>query len=353
VSPVGRVPAGVDPCTDKIKVLIVTDAWAPQVNGVVRTLEILGRDLTAMGHEVRYATPEGRFSIPMPTYSEIRLAIFPRADLEKQIKDFAPDAIHIATEGTMGLSARSICLKYSIPFTTSFHTRFPDYVKARFPFVPEGWVYWFLRWFHGPAAAMMVATQSLKRELESHRFKNVRIWSRGVDVEQFHPVAGASLPFAKPIWLYVGRIAVEKNIEAFLTLDLPGTKVLIGDGPARATLERRYPNAKFLGPKVNGELVRAYAASDVFVFPSRTDTFGLVILEALACGTPVAAYPVQGPRDVVGGASIAALDDDLTAACMRALKISREAAREFALTQSWRACTLQFLSNLAMETIEP
>jgi glycosyltransferase involved in cell wall biosynthesis len=346
------VPAGVDPCTDKIKVLIVTDAWAPQVNGVVRTLEILGRDLTAMGHEVRYATPEGRFSVPMPTYSEIRLAIFPRADLQKMIKEFAPDAIHIATEGTMGLSARAICLRYGIPFTTSFHTRFPDYVRARFPFVPEGWVYWFLRWFHGPAASMMVATQSLKRELESHGFKNVRIWSRGVDVEQFHPVAGASLPFAKPIWLYVGRIAVEKNIEAFLVLDLPGTKVLIGDGPARASLERRYPSAKFLGPKVGEDLVRAYAASDVFVFPSRTDTFGLVILEALACGTPVAAYPVQGPRDVVGDAPIAALNEDLTAACMRALKISREAAREFALTQSWRACTLQFLSNLAVETVE-
>jgi len=352
MSPVGLLPAGVDPCTDKIKVLIVTDAWVPQVNGVVRTLEILGRDLSDMGHEVRYATPEGRFSVPMPTYSEIRLAIFPRHDLEKLIGEFAPDAIHIATEGTMGLSARAICLKYGIPFTTSFHTRFPDYVKARFPFVSVGWVYWFLRWFHGPAASMMVATQSLKNELEGHGFKNVRIWSRGVDVQKFRPIPDASLPFAKPIWLNVGRIAVEKNIEAFLALNLPGTKVIIGDGPARASLEKRYPDAKFLGPKVGEELARAYAASDVFVFPSRTDTFGLVILEALACGTPVAAYPVQGPLDVVGDAPAAALDENLSTACARALKIPREDARAFAMKQSWRTCTIQFLSNLAVEKVE-
>ncbi len=349
--PVGVGQAGtvVVPESQRLKVLIVTDAWAPQVNGVVRTLEMLGRDLRVLGHEVRYATPEGRFTLPLPTYSEIRLAIFPRRSMEKEIRAYAPDAIHIATEGTLGLSARAICVKYSIPFTTSFHTRFPDYVRARFSFIGEEWVYRFLRWFHRPATAMMVATSSLKRELESHGFSNVRIWSRGVDTEQFRPVEGATLPYPGPIWLYVGRVAVEKNIEAFLRLDLPGTKVVIGDGPARAALESSYSDAHFLGPKTGEALVEAYAASDVFVFPSKTDTFGLVILEALACGTPVAAYPVLGPKDVVGGAPVAVLDDDLGRACQGALSIPRQAARDFALANSWRSCTEQFLSNLAVE----
>ncbi len=333
-----------------LKVLIVTDAWAPQVNGVVRTLEILGQDLRALGHEVRYATPQGRFTLPLPTYSEIRLAIFPRGDLEREIREYAPDAIHIATEGTLGMSARALCLKYRIPFTTSFHTRFPEYVRARFPFVGEEPVYRFLRWFHQPATAMMVATPSLKRELESRGFRNARIWSRGVDTDQFRPLPGATLPYPKPIWLYVGRVAVEKNIEAFLKLKLDGTKVVVGDGPARPTLERAYPAARFLGQKTGEALVSAYAASDVFVFPSRTDTFGLVILEALACGTPVAAYPVQGPKDVIDGAAVAALDDDLERACREALTIPREAARSFAVSRSWRFCTQQFLSNLAVES---
>ncbi len=329
-----------------LRILIVTDAWAPQVNGVVRTLETLGKDLEAMGHKVRYATPEGRFTLPLPTYSEIRLTVFPRRSLERMIDDFVPGAIHIATEGPLGLSARAICLRRNIPFTTSFHTRFPDYVHARFPIVPESAVYGFLRWFHGPAAAVMVATPSLKQELESRGFRNLRIWSRGVDVEKFHPVPGAALPFAHPVWLYVGRVAVEKNIEAFLELDLPGTKVVVGDGPARTRLERRYPDVRFLGPKVGDDLVRHYAASDVFVFPSKTDTFGLVMLEALACGVPVAAFPVQAPRDVLGGAPVAVLDENLGRACLEAAKISREACRAYALTRSWRACTEQFLSNL-------
>ncbi|HEY2034906.1 MAG TPA: glycosyltransferase family 1 protein [Rhizomicrobium sp.] len=326
--------------------MVVTDAWKPQLNGVVRTIEILGEDLKSLGHDVRYATPEGRFTIPMPTYKEIRLAIFPRRSLEKMIADFKPTAIHIATEGTLGLSARAICVKQKIPFTTSFHTRFPEYVKARFPIIPVGLVYSFLRWFHGPAKSMMVATPSLLREMESHGFHNLKIWSRGVDVDQFRPIADASLPFPGPIWLYVGRVAVEKNLEAFLALDLAGTKVIVGDGPARTPLQKKYPDAKFLGPKTGEELVRTYAASDVFVFPSKTDTFGLVLLEALACGVPVAAYPVQGPLDVIGNASCGALDDDLRAACLRALEIPREKARAFALTRSWRNCTEQFLSNL-------
>jgi len=350
--PVGIGQAGwsfVPEEANSLKVMIVSDAWAPQVNGVVRTLEMLGRDLGALGHDVRYVTPEGRLTIPLPTYAEIRLAVFARRKLEQEIREYAPDAIHIATEGTLGMGARAICRRYAIPFTTSFHTRFPEYVRARFPFVGEATVYRFLRWFHAPATAMMVATPALKRELENLGFRNVRIWSRGVDTDLFHPMPGASLAFPRPIWLYVGRIAVEKNIEAFLDLDLPGTKVLIGDGPARASLERAYPAAKFLGPRAGAPLVQAYAASDVFVFPSRTDTFGLVILEALACGTPVAAFPVQGPRDVVGDAPVAVLDPDLGKACRAALAISRDDARVFALQHSWRTCTEQFLSNLAID----
>jgi 1,2-diacylglycerol 3-alpha-glucosyltransferase/glucuronosyltransferase len=327
-------------------ILIVTDAWSPQVNGVVRTLEALGRDLSAMGHDVRYATPEGRFTLPLPTYPEIRLAIFPRRSLERMIDSFRPDAIHIATEGTLGLSARAICIRRGIPFTTSFHTRFPEYVHARFPFISEATVYRFLRWFHAPAQTMMVATPSLEAEMRAHGFRNLKIWSRGVDVNFFRPTDGPSLPFPRPIWLYVGRIAIEKNVEAFLALDLPGTKVVIGDGPARSQLARDYPQVKFLGPKTGEDLVRHYAASDVFVFPSLTDTFGLVMLEALACGVPVAAYPVLGPKDVLGGAPVAALDQDLQAACLRALEIPRDDCRRFALTRSWRACTEEFLANL-------
>lgn len=328
------------------RLLIVTDAWAPQVNGVVRTLEILGRDLAAMGHEVHYATPEGRFTLALPTYPEIRLAVFPRRSLERMIAEFQPTAIHIATEGPLGWSARGICLRQNIPFTTSFHTRFPEYVKARFPFVSEALVYRWLRTFHGPAAAMMVATQTLADELRGHGFDNTKIWSRGVDVDLFRPIADAHLPLEKPLWLYVGRVAIEKNIEAFLALDLPGTKVIVGDGPARASLQKKYPEARFVGAKAGEDLVRHYAASDVFVFPSKTDTFGLVLLEALACGVPVAAFPVPGPKDVIGNAPVGVLDNDLDAACRRALAIPREACRAFALTRSWRACTQQFLANL-------
>lgn len=339
-------PAAYPPRPRPLRLLIVTDAWAPQVNGVVRTLETLGQDLAAMGHQVRYATPDGFRTLPLPTYPEIRLALLPRRTLERMIDDFCPTAIHIATEGPLGLSARSICLRRRIAFTTSFHTRFPEYVHARFPLVPERIVYRALRRFHEPAAAVMVATSRLRDDLEAHGFKNIRFWSRGVDVDTFRPVPDATLPFARPIWLYVGRIAIEKNIEAFLALDLPGTKVLVGDGPARASLERQYPEARFLGPKIGEDLVRHYSASDVFVFPSHTDTFGLVVLEALACGVPVAAFPVPGPLDVIGTAPVGALNSDLRAACLTAMDIPREACRNFALTRSWRACTEQFLSNL-------
>lgn len=352
--PVGIGQAGVsffaEDAPHNLKVMIVTDAWAPQVNGVVRTLEVLGRELQALGHEVRYVTPQGRFTVPLPTYTEIRLAVFALRTLENEIREFAPDAIHIATEGTLGIGARNVCLRYQIPFTTSFHTRFPEYVTARFPFIREEAVYRFLRWFHGPATAMMVATTALKQELEERGFTNLKIWSRGVDTTLFRPIPEKKLPYPGPIWLYVGRIAVEKNIESFLKLDLPGTKVLVGDGPARASLARTYPEAKFVGPRSGEALVEAYASSDVFVFPSKTDTFGLVMLEALACGTPVAAYPVQGPNDVIGPDTKAGvLDEDLETACRKALTLSRQDARDFALSRSWRRCTEQFLSNLAIE----
>jgi glycosyltransferase involved in cell wall biosynthesis len=345
----------------QLRILIVTDAWAPQVNGVVRTIEITARDLTALGHTVQVINPLGRRTFPLPTYPEIRLALFPGRALTREIKAFAPDAVHIATEGSLGMAARKICLKHGIAFTTAFHTRFAEYVHARFAFVPESLIWRWLRRFHAPATAVMVATKTLRRELVEHGFKNLRLWSRGVDTERFRPIPDARHPFPGPIWLYVGRVAVEKNIEAFLSLDLPGTKLVVGDGPAKATLTRKYPDAKFLGA-LNGEaLVRAYAGSDVFVFPSRTDTFGLVLLEALASGLTVAAYPVEGPRDVVGpesngGTEVAALDEDLRTACLRAWGLKQNPGaltpRAFAEAHSWRACTLQFLGNLAVEPDE-
>lgn len=342
----------------RLKILIVTDAWTPQVNGVVRTVQITAADLKALGHDVRMITPEGRLTFPMPTYPEIRLAVLPGRALTREIKAFAPDAVHIATEGSLGLAARKVCIKHGIAFTTAFHTRFAEYVHARFSFVPESLMWRWLAWFHAPATAVMVATQSLKRELEGHGFRHLRLWSRGVDVERFRPMEDARHAHEGPIWIYVGRVAVEKNIEAFLALDLPGTKVIVGDGPAKAALEKKYPDAKFLGALTGDALVRAYAGSDVFVFPSRTDTFGLVLLEALACGLTVAAYPVEGPRDVVGpdspgGDQVAALDTDLKTACLKAWDIKRNprglSPRAFAEQHSWRACTLQFLRNLAVE----
>jgi glycosyltransferase involved in cell wall biosynthesis len=341
-----------------LKILIVTDAWSPQVNGVVRTLEILGKDLAALGHSVRYITPLGRRTFPLPTYPEIRLAFFQRAAMTREIREFAPDAVHIATEGSLGLTARRICIKHGIAFTTAFHTRFAEYVHARFRMVPEKVIWRWLRWFHHPATAVMIATQTLKRELGGHGFQHLRIWSRGVDIEKFHPVANARLPYEGPIWITVGRVAVEKNIEAFLAADIPGTKVVVGDGPARGALSRKYPQAQFLGALTGEALTRAYAGSDVFVFPSRTDTFGLVTLEALACGLTVAAYPVEGPRDVVGlgvpgGTDVAVLDEDLRTACLGALALAKAphalTPRVFAERHSWRACTLQFLANIAVE----
>jgi glycosyltransferase involved in cell wall biosynthesis len=348
-------PGSIPGVAAHLKILIVTDAWAPQVNGVVRTLEMLCQDLAALGHTVKVITPQGRLSMPLPTYPEIRLALFQKRSLKREIAAFAPDAVHIATEGALGLTARRICLQHGIAFSTAFHTRFAEYIHARFHFVPEKLVWRWLHWFHRPATTVMVATPALRQDLLAHGFSRIRLWSRGVDVDRFRPLADACHPFPGPVWLYVGRVAVEKNIEAFLALDLPGTKVVVGNGPARAELERKYPQVHFLGALTGEALVRAYAGADVFVFPSRTDTFGLVMLEALASGLTVAAYPVEGPRDVVGGpdaAQVAVLDEDLGKACMAALALRQAhpgAPRGFSLTRSWRACTLQFLRNIIVE----
>lgn len=331
-----------------MRILVATDAWAPQVNGVVRTLETLGKQLVRLGHDVRFVTPDGFRTVPMPTYPEIKLALFARRAVGRVIDEFKPEAIHIATEGPLGLATRRNCMRRGISFTTSFHTRFPEYIAARFG-VPPSWSYAGLRWFHGPATAVMVATRTLERDLAARGFKNLRFWSRGVDTDQFKPGAKDWLDLPRPVFLYVGRVAIEKSVEEFLKLELPGSKLIVGDGPQLAELRERYPAARFVGPKFGAELARHYAASDVFVFPSRTDTFGLVVLEALASGLPVAAHPVQGPIDIIGdNAAVGALSDDLQQAALRALKLSPQACRLFAMNFSWEACTRQFLMNLAL-----
>lgn len=324
-----------------MKILVVTDAWEPQVNGVVRTLKSTRRELQALGHEVDVLTPLEFRTLPCPTYPDIRLSLFPRAKVRARIRAFAPDAIHIATEGPLGMAARAQALRDGLPFTTAYHTRFPEYVRARFGF-PLSWTYRFLRWFHGPARAIMAPTPVVVRDLEHWGFRNVVLWTRGVDLDVFALRRDDRLRSEPPIFLYVGRVAVEKNVEAFLKLDLPGSKWVVGDGPALAGIRAKYPQANYLGVLDQRELARVYASADVFVFPSKTDTFGLVLLEAMACGLPVAAYPVTGPLDVVGGTGGGVLDEDLGAACLAALKIDRADARKVAERYSWRAATLQF-----------
>lgn len=331
-----------------MRVLISTDAWAPQVNGVVRTLETLGRELVRLGHHVRFVTPQGFRTFPMPTYPEIKLALFARRAVGRIIDEFQPDAIHIATEGPLGLATRRNCMRRGLSFTTSFHTRFPEYINARFG-IPTSWPYAGLRWFHGPATAVMVATRRLESDLVKRGFKNLRLWSRGVDIDLFKPGEKDWLELPRPVFLYVGRVAIEKSVEDFLKLDLPGSKMVVGDGPQLAELRERYPHVLFTGPKFGQELARHYAACDAFVFPSRTDTFGLVVLEALASGLPVAAYPVDGPIDIIGdNTAVGALNENLRDAALRALKLSPQACRLFAMQFSWEACTRQFLTNLAV-----
>jgi glycosyltransferase involved in cell wall biosynthesis len=327
-----------------MRILIATDAWSPQVNGVVRSLQSLAANARKLGAEIEFLTPEGFRSFPLPTYPSIRCALPTRQEIARRIELAAPDALHIATEGPIGQIVRRYCLIRKISFTTSYMTRFPEYLSARLP-VPLSWSYAVLRRFHAPAAATMVSTRSLIEELGNRGFAHLALWTRGVDTDLFSPERAAPLNLPRPIFISVGRLAVEKNLAAFLALDLPGSKVVIGDGPQAGELQRRFPNAHFLG-EMEGEILAAHlAAADVFVFPSRTDTFGVVQLEALACGVPVAAYPVPGPRDVIGNHPIGALDEDLKLAGLKALTISRAACRAFALTQTWEQSALQFISH--------
>lgn len=329
------------------RILIVTDAWTPQVNGVVRTLRTITEEMRAMGMTVEVIGPDRFKTIPMPSYPEIRLALFPGRKLAKMIDAFKPDALHVATEGPLGLAARAYARRRKIAFTTAFHTRFAEYLKARTK-VPLWMTYAWLRRFHGTGSAIMVATQSLREELAARGFKNVRAWSRGVDLDAFHPEPKEAWDLPRPIFCYVGRVAVEKNLRAFLDLELPGSKLVVGDGPQRKKLEQEYPGVHFAGAKHGAALAAAYAGADVFVFPSKTDTFGLVVLEALASGLPVAAFPVTGPKDILGEAAVpvGALDEDLGKAALAALAIDRAACRPYAERYSWTACAQRFLDNL-------
>lgn len=324
-----------------MRILVATDAWHPQVNGVVRTLIMMAEAAKALGVDVSFLTPQSFRTFALPSYPDLRLALPQPSKIAQLIEQARPDTIHIATEGPIGLLVRRYCRKRGLPFTTSFHTRFPEYVSARSS-VPESWVWTALRAFHRPSQAVMAATPALATELRMRGFRNVVLWSRGVDTNLFHPRA-ADLCLPAPVYLCVGRVAVEKNLEAFPALDLPGTKVVVGDGPARAALERQYPQAVFLGARHGEELAQIYAGADVFVFPSKTDTFGLVLLEALASGLPVAAFPVTGPRDVIGVAPVGVLNDDLQAACLEALTISPQACVEFAAGHTWEASARVFV----------
>ena len=329
-----------------MRILIATDAWQPQVNGVVRTLTMTAAAATKQGVDVSFLTPQAFRTVAMPGYPDLRLALPSPVRIARLIAEAAPDNIHIATEGPIGLMVRRYCMRRGLPFTTSFHTRFPDYVSARLP-IPQSLVWRALRWFHGESRAVMAATPALATELRGRGFGRVVLWPRGVDTALFHPRAEEPHS-ARPVFLSVGRLAIEKNLEAFLSLDLPGTKVVVGDGPARAQLQRAFPDAVFLGALHGQQLARAYASADAFVFPSLTDTFGLVMLEALASGVPVAAFPVAGPRDVIGSSPVGVLNDDLRLACLAALKMSPADCVAFARRHSWESAARIFVANIAI-----
>ncbi len=327
-----------------MRILIATDAWLPQVNGVVTTLINTVRELEALGHDVQLITTEGFRTLPCPTYPEIRLAIAPGPRVIRMIEEFEPDAVHIETEAPIGLAARRHCLDTRRSFTTAYHTQFPEFIHARCR-LPLSVSYRWMRWFHKPAAAVLVATAAMRRRLEQRGFTNLATWTRGVDTRLFAPAPRENLP-RRPIFLYAGRVAVEKSIEHFLKLDLPGSKWVVGDGPARAGLQERFPDAVFHGVKHGKELAYYYQQADVFVFPSRTDTFGLVLIEAMACGTPVAAYPVTGPIDVVRDPSVGVLAEDLRTAALAALQLNRTRVRQYAEQYSWSAATRELVANL-------
>lgn len=329
-----------------LRLLIVTDAWAPQVNGVVRTLATVAGRLEALGDTVAVIGPDRFRTLPMPGYPEIRLALRPGPALRRMVDAYRPTAVHVATEGPLGWAMRALCLERGWPFTTSFHTKFPEYLQARTG-LPPRFAWALLRRFHEAGDGTFAATPSLRAELAALGFTRLRPWTRGVDLGQFTEAprdAWAGLP--RPVFLYAGRVAVEKNLAAFLALDLPGSKVVVGDGPQRDALARRFPAAHFAGWQQGEALARCYAGADAFVFPSRTDTFGLVILEAMACGTPVAAYPVTGPLDVIPGSGAGVLDTDLRRAALAALDCDRAACRRHAERYSWEACAASFRRQL-------
>jgi glycosyltransferase involved in cell wall biosynthesis len=328
-----------------MRVLVATDAWAPQVNGVVRTLTSLARTARGLGVDIEFLSPDGFTTFPVPTYPGLRLAFPGRRQIAQRIEQAKPDAIHVATEGPIGHAVRAYCRRHDRPFTSSYTTRFPEYISARVP-IPQSLIYSALRRFHAAATVTMVATPSLMSELRGRGFSNLGMWTRGVDTELFKPDRAIAIGLPRPIFVTLGRVAIEKNIDAFLSLDLPGTKVVIGKGPMEQELKQRYPQAKFLGQLENGTLAAHLAAADVFVFPSLTDTFGVVQLEALASGLPIAAFPVTGPKDVVADNPIGVLNQDLRTACLEALKISREACRSFALQYSWENSARQFIGHV-------
>ena len=337
-----------------MRILLATDAWEPQVNGVVRTLTRVVAELREMGDTVEVISPDQFSTFPLPTYPEIKLAVGAYEKVQERFKSFEPEAIHIATEGPIGLAARRICIEWKLPFTTSYHTRFPEYVSARLP-VPLAAGYAYMKWFHRPSGRLMVATPTLRDELSRHGFRNLSQWSRGVDTELFHPRHREDGPdpyagLERPVFLNVGRVAVEKNIEAFVSLDLPGTKVVVGDGPQREELAARYPDVVFAGARFGEELARYFAGADVCVFPSLTDTFGLVLLEAMASGTPVAAFSAPGPVDIIPGSGAGAVAPDQTTglkeAALACLALDRGAVRAFAEQFSWSACAEEFRRNL-------
>lgn len=331
-----------------MRILIATDAWKPQVNGVVRTYECLAAECEALGASLDFLTPADFRTVPCPTYPEIRLALPGHERCAARIRAARADAIHIATEGPVGWMARAYCRGAGIPFTSSFHTRFPDYLSSRFG-IPEAWTYAAQRRFHNAGAGVMVATPSLARDLASRGFRNLLAWTRGVDTARFRP-RRVRLFGEGPVFLYVGRVAVEKNIEAFLGLDLPGRKVVVGDGPQLRLLARRFPEVLFTGHRDGEELARSYASADVFVFPSRTDTFGMVLLEAMASGVPVAAFPVTGPLDLVSDGVSGVLSGDLGAAALAALRLDRDRVRARAQDFSWRNAARVFLGHVERQS---
>lgn len=333
-----------------MKILIATDAWTPQVSGVVRSLQHLLCELEMLGHEAHLISPNDFPNLPCPSYPEIPLSLVTKYKIRKYLIESSFDSIHIATEGPIGFATRAACKDLGLCFTSAYHTKFPEYLHSRWR-IPTTWTLRALRWFHSASEAVMVATPGLKKELSSQGFKNLKIWSRGVDIDLFKPQERSSaFTGAGPHLLYVGRVAVEKNLEEFLELDIQGTKHIVGDGPQLSSLKRKFPDCHFYGSKSGQELARFYCSADVFVFPSKTDTFGLVLLEALASGTPIAAFPVCGPIDVIGNAPVGALHHDLSIAIQMALKISREDCRQFAEKHSWRKCSEQFIENLSMNS---